>query len=249
MEAVRQTPGVKVCQVITSDKCYENPGQVCAFRETDAMGGHDPYSSSKGAAELAVTAWRRSFFASAGVSLSSTRAGNVIGGGDWAEDRIVPDCVRALAQGEPIAVRNPDAVRPWQHVLEPLSGYLLLAARQWQEPTTYADGYNFGPYPSGNLTVGAVADLVVRHWGAGRWEHRPPPGEAEPRDRLHEAAFLKLDITKATTLLNWTPVFTPAEAIAETVRWYRTRHELGPRFDARAFTRAQIDAYQDRSRG
>jgi CDP-glucose 4,6-dehydratase len=247
LEAVRAVPGVRVCQVITSDKCYENPGQVCAFRETDPMGGHDPYSSSKGAAELAVAAWRRSFFPpGGGVSLASARAGNVIGGGDWAEDRIIPDCVRALSRGESIPVRNPEAVRPWQHVLEPLSGYLLLAARQLEEPAAFADGFNFGPYPSGNLTVGEVADLVVRHWGSGRWEHRLPPGEAEPRDRLHEAAFLKLDITKATTLLDWRPVFTPAEAVAETVAWYRRRHESGPRFDARAACREQIAAYRER---
>jgi CDP-glucose 4,6-dehydratase len=250
LEAVRTVPGVRVCQVITSDKCYENPSQVCAFRETDPMGGHDPYSASKGAAELAVAAWRRSFFppdrvAEHGVSLSSARAGNVIGGGDWAEDRILPDCVRALARGEPVPVRNPAAVRPWQHVLEPLSGYLRLAARQLDEPRAFADGFNFGPPPAGNLTVGAVADLVVRHWGAGRWEHRPA-GTAGPRDRLHEAAFLKLDITKATTLLDWRPLFTPEEAIAATVAWYRRRHSEDAAFDARAACRRQIADYQQR---
>jgi CDP-glucose 4,6-dehydratase len=137
-------------------------------------------------------------------------------------------------------------VRPWQHVLEPLSGYLRLAAAQFAEPATFADGFNFGPFPSGNLTVGAVADLVVEHWGAGRWEHRPPPGEAGPRDRLHEAAFLKLDVTKATTLLNWAPVFAPAEAIAETVAWYRQRDREGSAFDARAACVRQIDAYRRR---
>jgi CDP-glucose 4,6-dehydratase len=251
MEAVRQAGGVRACQVITSDKCYENPGQVCAFRETDPMGGHDPYSSSKGAAELAVAAWRRSFFPPArvaehGVSLASARAGNVIGGGDWAEDRILPDCVRALANGEPVPVRNPQAVRPWQHVLEPLSGYLWLAAAQLEEPATFADGFNFGPLPTGNLTVGQVADLVVSFWGSGRWEHQPPPGEAAARDRLHEAAFLKLDITKATTLLDWTPVLTPREAITETVAWYRQRHREGTAFDARAACRRQIADYQQR---
>lgn len=247
LDAVRRCESVRVCQVITSDKCYENPGQVCAFRETDPMGGHDPYSSSKGAAELAVSAWRRSFFGEKGAaSVSSARAGNVIGGGDWAEDRIIPDCVRALAKNEPIAVRNPHAVRPWQHVLEPLSGYLTLAARQWNEPALFADGFNFGPYPSGNLTVGAVADLVVRNWGSGRWEHRPPTGEVETYNRLHEASFLKLDITKSTTLLNWKPVFTPVEAIGETVVWYRRRHEAGAKFDVRAACLEQIRTYSKR---
>jgi CDP-glucose 4,6-dehydratase len=200
---------------------------------------------------LAVAAWRRSFFppdrvAEHGVSLASARAGNVIGGGDWAEDRILPDCVRALARGEPIPVRNPHAVRPWQHVLEPLSGYLRLAAAQLDEPTTFADGFNFGPLPSGHLTVGQVADRMVQCWGSGRWEHRPPPGEAASRDRLHEAAFLKLDITKATTLLGWTPVFTPQEAIAETAGWYRQRDREGAAFDARAVCRRQIRTYQER---
>ncbi len=245
LEAVRMTPGVRVCQVITSDKCYENPGQVCAFRETDAMGGHDPYSSSKGAAEIAVSAWRRSYFAAESTtSIASARAGNVIGGGDWAEDRLIPDCVRALMKGEPIPVRNPHAVRPWQHVLEPLAGYLTLAAAQWREPQTFADGLNFGPLPSGNLNVGKVADVVVKNWGSGRWQHT---GNEADRDQLHEARFLKLDITKATTLLNWQPVFTAEEAIAETVQWYRQRHAAGTGFDAKAACLEQIQAYSRRA--
>jgi CDP-glucose 4,6-dehydratase len=251
LEAVRRAGGVRVCQIVTSDKCYENAGQVCAFRETDAMGGHDPYSSSKGAAEVAVASWRRSFFppgriAEHGVSLSSARAGNVIGGGDWADDRILPDCVRALSRGEPIPVRNPHAVRPWQHVLEPLSGYLALATAQLAEPAPFADGFNFGPLPSGNLTVGQVAELVVSGWESGRWEHRPAADDAGGRDRLHEAVFLKLDITKATTLLGWAPVFTPREAIAETVAWYRERDREGNAFDARGTCRRQILDYQER---
>ena len=251
LEAVRAVGGVRVCQVVTSDKCYENPGQVCAFRETDPMGGHDPYSSSKGAAEIAVAAWRRSFFpperiSDHGCSVSSVRAGNVIGGGDWAEDRIIPDCVRALAAGKPVPVRNPHAVRPWQHVLEPLSGYLALAARQWDEPAAFADGYNFGPLPAGNLTVGVVAGLAVKAWGEGKWEHTPPAGGAAARNLLHEATFLKLDITKATTLLDWSPVYTAAEAVSETVRWYRLRHDRGEKFDARETCREQTAAYRHR---
>jgi CDP-glucose 4,6-dehydratase len=250
LEAVRVVPGVQACLVITSDKCYENPGQVCAFRETDPMGGHDPYSASKGAAEVAVAAWRRSFFApdrfpDHGVCLASARAGNVIGGGDWAEDRIIPDCIRALSRHEPVTVRHPGAVRPWQHVLEPLSGYLRLAEAQLAEPQRFADSFNFGPLPSGTLTVGQVADLVVQCWGSGRWEHRPPT-EAAPRDRLHEDAFLKLDITKAATLLGWEPVLTPRQAVAETVAWYRQRDREGPAFDARAACRRQIAAYRER---
>lgn len=239
LEAVRAVGGVRVCQVITSDKCYENPGQVCAFRETDAMGGHDPYSSSKGAAEIAVAAWRRSFFPT-GVSLASVRAGNVIGGGDWAEDRLIPDCVRALSRGEPVPVRNPNAVRPWQHVLDPLAGYLTLAAAQWRDPTTFSDAFNFGPLPAGNLTVGRVVDLVVETWGAGRWERTAPP---ETRAALHEAVFLKLDITKATTLLDWAPAVPAEKAIQETVDWYRQRHEQGEQFDAGKACRREIHTY------
>jgi CDP-glucose 4,6-dehydratase len=250
LDAVRAVGGVRVCQVVTSDKCYENQGHVYSFRETDPMGGHDPYSSSKGATELAVAAWRRSFFPTErlgehGCSLSSVRAGNVIGGGDWAEDRIIPDCVRALAAGQPVPVRNPSAVRPWQHVLEPLSGYLALASRQWESPIAFADGYNFGPLPAGNLTVGVVAGLVVRAWGEGQWEHTPLSGRTASNP-LHEAAFLKLDITKATTLLSWSPIFTAAEAVVETVRWYRLRHDRGGLFDARATCREQIAVYRDR---
>jgi len=249
LEAVRQAQCVHVCQVITSDKCYENSGQVCAFRETDPMGGHDPYSSSKGAAELAVAAWRKSFFPpdridKHGVSLSSVRSGNVIGGGDWAEDRIIPDCVRALAQANPIPVRNPNAIRPWQHVLEPLSGYLALTAHQWTEPDAYADSYNFGPLPSGNVTVGRVVDLVVRAWGSGSWEHNSAGSES--RGRLHEASFLKLDITKATTLLEWSPVFSTEEAVSETIAWYLQRHIEQNSFDARAACRRQIAEYSAR---
>jgi len=244
LEAVRAVGSVRVCQVITSDKCYENPGQVCAFRETDAMGGHDPYSSSKGAAEIAVAAWRRSFF-QGGVSLASARAGNVIGGGDWAEDRLIPDCVRALSRGEMIPVRSPNAIRPWQHVLEPLAGYLTLAAAQRRDPATFADAFNFGPLPAGNLDVGRVADLVVRSWGSGRWE---PTGPAAASDVRHEAAFLKLDVTKATTLLDWAPRLAPDEAIGQTVRWYRRRHDAGGQFDARAACVQEIRGFAAGSR-
>lgn len=245
LEAIRVTPSVRVCQVITSDKCYENPGQVCAFRETDAMGGHDPYSSSKGAAEIAVAAWRRSFFsADSAASIASARAGNVIGGGDWAEDRLIPDCVRALSKGEAIPVRNPHAVRPWQHVLEPLAGYLTLASAQWRDPVGFADGFNFGPLPSGNLNVGRVADVAVKNWGGGRWQHT---GDGASHNQLHEARFLKLDITKATSLLEWKPVFPAEEAVAETIAWYRQRHEQGAKFDARTACLKQIQAYSRRA--
>jgi CDP-glucose 4,6-dehydratase len=245
LEAVRATPSVRVCQVITSDKCYENPGRVCSFRETDAMGGHDPYSSSKGAAEIAVAAWRRSFFSSANaVSVASARAGNVIGGGDWAEDRLIPDCIRALSKDQPIPVRNPHSVRPWQHALEPLAGYLTLAAAQWRDPSTFADSFNFGPLPSDNIDVSRVADVVVKYWGGGHWEQTGQPAD---ENQPHEAHFLKLDITKATTLLKWKPVFQVEEAIAKTVQWYRRRHTEGSQFDARDACLEQIHEYTQRA--
>jgi CDP-glucose 4,6-dehydratase len=255
LEAVRATPGVRACQVVTSDKCYENRGWAYAYRENDPMGGADPYSASKGCAELVVAAYRRSFLppggdkgagtdkGGGGPSLASVRAGNVIGGGDWAEDRIIPDSVRALAAGEAVPVRNPRAVRPWQHVLEPLGGYLLLAARQWADPAdpTWADGWNFGPPAAGGVPVRDVVNLAVETWGSGTWVDRSDP--AQP----HEAHTLKLDVTKACTLLGWRPVLSVREAVAETVGWYRRRAAAGAAFDARGECLAQIHSYASRA--
>ncbi|HEY0037017.1 MAG TPA: CDP-glucose 4,6-dehydratase [Longimicrobium sp.] len=249
LDAVRAAGTVRVCQVVTSDKCYENREWVYGYRENDPMGGFDPYSSSKGCAELVVSAYRRSFFPvealeGGGASVSSVRAGNVIGGGDWALDRIVPDCVRALARGESILVRNPRAVRPWQHVLEPLAGYLHLAATQLRSPALGADGWNFGPSAAGSVPVAEIVDTLAREWGGGGWHTpEPVPGAAAP----HEAHLLKLDITKAQTLLGWRPVYEVHEAVAETTRWYRARHEEGDRFDGGSFCRGQIARYQARA--
>jgi CDP-glucose 4,6-dehydratase len=164
----------------------------------------------------------------------------VIGGGDWAEDRLIPDCVRALATNEPIPVRNPDAVRPWQHVLEPLAGYLSLAAAQWSDPAAFAGAFNFGPLPAGNLNVGRVVDLVVKCWGAGCWERTAPPAG---HGGMHEASVLRLDVTKAATLLDWAPRMTAEETIRQTVGWYRRRHDGGSTFDAHAGCRAEIVRY------
>ncbi|RME55949.1 CDP-glucose 4,6-dehydratase, partial [Candidatus Parcubacteria bacterium] len=175
LEAVRHCDSVRVCQVITSDKCYENREWEYGYRENDPMGGYDPYSSSKGCTELVVSAYRHSFFQEVsisqhGVSLASSRAGNVIGGGDWSEDRIIPDCVRALVKRATIQVRNPQAIRPWQHVLEPLSGYLWLAARQWEHPGSFEGGWNFGPVGTGNVDVQGIVELVIAAWGSGNWQ-------------------------------------------------------------------------------
>jgi CDP-glucose 4,6-dehydratase len=245
LEAVRQTGGVHVCQIVTSDKCYENREWVYAYRENDPMGGHDPYSASKGCAELAVAAYRRSFFAleklaDHGVSLASARAGNVIGGGDWAEDRIIPDCIRALHKGESIVVRHPRAVRPWQHVLEPLSGYLTLAARQLQEGAEFADAFNFGPTAAANVTVKEIVQRVITGWGGGEW-HTPEIRGAQAAH--HEAGFLKLDMTKTSNLIRWKPAYSVETAVAETVRWYKER-AAHKDFFARELCFAQIAAYE-----
>jgi CDP-glucose 4,6-dehydratase len=237
LEAVRSVGGVRACVVVTSDKCYENREQVWGYRETDAMGGHDPYSSSKGAAELAVASWRRSFFTDpAGLRLASGRAGNVIGGGDWSADRIVVDFVKAIAAGAPLRLRNPSATRPWQHVLEPLSGYLWLAARLLADDgARLADGWNFGPADASVTTVKDLADRLVAAWGQGVVEC---PGNA---GQPHEAGLLKLDVSKAAAQLGWRGLWDVERTARETVAWYRTHH-LGDA-DMADLTRRQIAAY------
>ena len=221
LEAVRSTPSVGVVVNVTSDKCYENRETGQAYVEGDAMGGFDPYSSSKGCSELVTGAYRRSFFGEgSAVSVASARAGNVIGGGDWAADRIVPDCVRALAAGVPIVVRNPDAVRPWQHVLEPLSGYLWLATRMRAGSHALDGGWNFGPEPGEVWPVRSIADELVAAWGSGSWT-TPSGGAQQP----HEAKLLNLDIAKAHRELGWRPVYDVRHAIGATAGWYAARHE------------------------
>jgi CDP-glucose 4,6-dehydratase len=237
LEAVRATPGVRACVVVTSDKCYENREQLWGYRESDAMGGHDPYSSSKGAAELAVASWRRAFLHDpTGCRLASARAGNVIGGGDWSPDRIVVDFVTAIAAGRPLRLRNPGATRPWQHVLEPLSGYLWLAARLLDEDgPRFADGWNFGPADASVSTVGDLANRLVAAWGSGRVE---TPGSA---GQPHEAGLLKLDVSKAAALLGWHGLWDVQRTVTETVAWYRAHHTGGA--DLAGLTRHQIAAY------
>lgn len=223
LEAIRATPSVRVCINVTSDKCYENREWEYSYRENDPMGGYDPYSSSKGCAELITAAYRRSFFKIAdshSVRLASVRAGNVIGGGDWARDRLIPDCVRSLAAKDAVIVRNPDAVRPWQYVLEPLSGYLWLGASLWNKPGTFEGSWNFGPHPAGNVSVRRIVNQVVAMWGEGEWKHVRQDQALEP----HEARTLTLDITKASTLLGWEPITSVSQAITETIGWYLEHH-------------------------
>ncbi len=221
MEAIRATDSVRVAVMVTTDKCYENREQLRGYREDDPFGGYDPYSSSKAACEIAIQSWRRSFFNPVDygkkhhVSLASVRAGNVIGGGDWARDRIVPDCIRALEAGKPVEIRSPKAVRPWQHVLEPLSGYLLLAERMWNNPTAYCGGWNFGPEPETVSTVWTVAESLLGQFGRGELKDVSDPGA------LHEANLLMLDITKARTRLGWRPRLNLQETVALTADWYK----------------------------
>ena len=220
MEAIRTTDSVKVGVMITTDKCYENKEQIWGYRENEPMGGYDPYSSSKGAAEIAISSWRRSFFnpkdyAKHGKSIASVRAGNVIGGGDWALDRIIPDCIKALEAGKDIDIRSPRSVRPWQHVLEPLSGYMLLAQKMWNEPTKYCEGWNFGPRSESITSVWDVASMVVENYGSGQLNDLSDP------NALHEAKLLMLDISKAKFQLGWEPRMNISQCIALVVDWYK----------------------------
>jgi CDP-glucose 4,6-dehydratase len=248
LEAVRAaaadgSPHPLAVIVVTSDKCYENREWVYGYREDDPMGGHDPYSMSKAGAELAVSAWRRSFFPddkipAHRVRLASVRAGNVIGGGDWGIDRVVPDCVSSLREGHPIGLRNPAATRPWQHVLDPLSGYLLLGERlMTAEPDAaalHADAWNFGPMPDGAWTVARLVDEVVRNWGSGSWT------DLSDARAPHEAAMLALCCDKARLRLGWMPAWDVPKAVAMTVSWYR-HYDAGE--DVRELTLGQIAEY------
>jgi len=220
LECCRQTETVKVIVNVTTDKCYENKEWVWGYRENDRLGGYDPYSSSKACSELVTESYRKSFFnpesySLHGKSLASARAGNVFGGGDWQTDRIVPDSIRALEQEDPIIVRSPHAIRPWQHVLEPLSGYLLLAEKMYEHPKEYVGAWNFGPADSSFLPVGSLVDQIVKIWGKGSWEDHSTPGAP------HEANLLKLDITKAKSQLGWSPKWDINKAITETITWYQ----------------------------
>ena len=233
LEAVRATPSVQAVVVITTDKCYENREWPWPYRETDALGGHDPYSASKAAAELVTACWRRSFLASGGVAVASARAGNVIGGGDWSADRLVPDCVQAFAKRTTVQIRNPNATRPWQHVLDPLCGYLLLAERLLaREPV--AEAWNFGPGIDDVRPVTDVVRILAGHWGEGAdWaiDSGPHP---------HEAGLLAVDAAQARTRLGWRPRLSLTEGLRMTAHWYQ-RHRAGE--DARKLVLSDIDQY------
>ena len=240
LEAVRRLGQPCAMVMITSDKCYENVERNYHYVESDPMGGYDPYSASKGAAELMIASYRRSFFPEEGaIAVASSRAGNVIGPGDWALDRIVPDAMRAFLKNETLIVRNPDAVRPWQHVLEPLGGYLLLGAKlMGAESVKYRQGWNFGPEDESARSVRDVANTMIQSWPGAKWES--PPRTGEP----HEAKLLQLDISKAKTELDWRPIWNFEQAVERTVEGYRTLYAAGKdRERARAFVAEEIGGY------
>lgn len=244
LEAARGAEDLRAVVVVTSDKCYENREWPWGYRERDALGGRDPYSNSKACAELVTDAYRRSFFdagqTAAAAAVASARAGNVIGGGDWAEDRLLPDIFRAAAAGREVLIRNPDAVRPWQHVLEPLSGYLLLAEKLCGEGRgEFAEGWNFGPSDEDARPVSWVVGRIAERWGdaAGALLWKRDAGAQHP----HEARHLRLDCSKARARLSWRPRWTIERALDATVEWYRA-HAAGA--DARRLCTEQIDEYQ-----
>jgi CDP-glucose 4,6-dehydratase len=235
LEAARNTLSVKAIVNVTTDKCYENNERAWGYCENEPMGGHDPYSSSKGCSELVSAAYRNSFLQDAGIALATARAGNVIGGGDWANNRLVPDAVRAFTSGQPLMIRNPLATRPWQHVLEPLSAYLLLCQHLIEKPQEFDQGWNFGPNDNDVQQVSTLANIMTKAWGEkSQWL-------LDEGAHPHEARDLKLDCSKAKTLLNWNPIWGLEQALTETVQWYKAWHS---KKDMHEFTLQQIDNYQ-----
>jgi CDP-glucose 4,6-dehydratase len=240
LEAVRGTSSVKAVVNVTSDKCYENREWAWGYRENEAMGGYDPYSNSKGCAELVTAAYRNSYFhpeqyESHGVAIGSGRAGNVIGGGDWAGDRLIPDMMRAIMQGQPVSIRNPDSIRPWQHVLEPLSGYLILAQKLYEEGVSFAEGWNFGPNDEDAKPVQWILDYLTNAWGDGAsWK-------LDGHEHPHEAHYLKLDCSKAKSRLQWQPRWSLAEAIELICTWHKEHLSGG---DMQAMCLQQIKLYE-----
>jgi CDP-glucose 4,6-dehydratase len=235
LDAVRRTDRVRVVLNVTSDKCYENRDWVWGYREDEAMGGHDPYSSSKGCAELVTAAFRRSYAQGAGApAIASARAGNVIGGGDWAEDRLIPDVMQAVAKGRPALIRNPDAIRPWQHVLNPLSGYLILAQELWNS-REHAEAWNFGPEERDARSVRWDLEQLAEAWGEPiAWRH-------EVGEKPHEARYLTVDSSKARDRLGWTPTWGLSDALTSVAAWYKTLRSGG---DLRRHALEQIAAFQ-----
>lgn len=215
LECMRETESIKMGIFITTDKCYKNNEQLWGYRETDALGGYDPYSSSKAACEIAVESWKKSFFEERGIGIATVRAGNVIGGGDWAKDRLIPDCIRALEKNKSIRIRSPHAIRPWQHVLEALQGYLILGEKLINDPKGYSEAWNFGPNLDSCITVGRICENIVSKYGVGEVVWDVVEGQ------LHEATVLRLDNSKVQLKLGWQPKMHIEEAIDLTIEWYK----------------------------
>jgi CDP-glucose 4,6-dehydratase len=233
LEAARSCANLKAIVNITTDKCYENDGRSEGYKESDPMGGHDPYSSSKGCAELVASAYRRSFLQDQGIGVASVRAGNVIGGGDWADDRLIPDILRSFEKNEPIVIRNPKATRPWQHVLEPLSGYLILAQKLYEDQKEYAEGWNFGPNEQDVKPVDWILDKMILKWPNSSWE-------LDQNSNPHEAGFLKLDIAKAESKLGWQPVWELSHTLEKIISWHKAWLN---KEDMQAICFAEIEKY------
>ncbi len=214
LEVARSCSNLKAVVNITTDKCYENDGRTKGYKEDDPMGGHDPYSSSKGCSELVASAYRRSFLQEQDIGLASVRAGNVIGGGDWADDRLIPDILRSFEKGESVVIRNPKATRPWQHVLEPLSGYLILAEKLYKNQKEYAEGWNFGPNEKDVKPVSWIMDKMISKWPASSWE-------LDQNSNPHEADFLKLDISKVKSKLGWKPIWGLSHTLEKIIGWHK----------------------------
>ncbi|MGR8979431.1 MAG: CDP-glucose 4,6-dehydratase [Gammaproteobacteria bacterium] len=234
LEAVRQTPSVRAVVNVTTDKCYENREWPWPYRENEPLGGRDPYSSSKACAELVTTAYRRSFFDQSGVALASARAGNVIGGGDWANDRLIPDILRAFDAGKTAVIRSPKSVRPWQHVLEPLAGYLLLAEKLYDDPGNFAEAWNFGPHDEDARPVEWIVERLVSGMPGVGWRH-------DESEQPHEAGFLKLDSSKARMKLGWQPRWRLCEGLDKIIEWHEAWRSGRNMLE---FTLAQIHSYE-----
>jgi CDP-glucose 4,6-dehydratase len=234
LDALRAIDSVRVVVAVTTDKVYKNLDQPYPYRETDALGGHDPYSASKAAAEIVIASYRDCYLNDKGIAVASARAGNVIGGGDWSEDRLIPDAIRAWNRNQPLEIRHPQAIRPWQHVLEPLAGYINLAENLWRQPKL-AGAYNFGPETQGATTVREVVELAQGAYGAGQatW--------GDGTEGPHEASWLALEIAKARNVLGVHPRWSLVESVQRTIRWYRLQHEGG---DARSLCEADISEFE-----
>jgi CDP-glucose 4,6-dehydratase len=233
LESARACKNLKAIINITTDKCYENDDRSEGYKESDPMGGHDPYSSSKGCAELVTSAYRRSFMQEQGIGLASVRAGNVIGGGDWADDRLIPDILKSFEKNESIIIRNPKATRPWQHVLEPLSGYLVLAQKLYKNQEDYAEGWNFGPNEKDVKSVDWILDKMIAKWPNSSWK-------LDKNSNPHEADFLKLDISKAESKLNWRPVWELSQTLEKIIVWHQAWFN---KEDMQAACLAEIEEY------